>query len=67
MAYAVSFVGNEESKAVNLEAARKAMTLLKNDGILPLDPNAEQTILVCGRARAIWTRWWAAGPPHRRD
>ena len=46
--YAVSFVGNEESKAVNLEAARKAMTLLKNDGILPLDANAEQTILVCG-------------------
>ena len=45
--YAVSFVGNEESKAVNLEAARKAMTLLKNDGILPLDANAEQTILVC--------------------
>lgn len=46
--YAVSFVGNEESRALNLEAARKAMTLLKNDGILPLDPNAEQTILVVG-------------------
>lgn len=46
--YAVSFVGNEESQAVNLEAAEKAMTLLKNDGTLPLDPNAEQTILVCG-------------------
>ena len=46
--YAVSFVGNEESMAVNLEAARKAMTLLKNDGILPLDPDAEQNILVCG-------------------
>ena len=45
--YAVSFVGSEESKAVNLEAARKAMPLLKNDGILPLDANAEQTILVC--------------------
>ena len=46
--YAVEFVGNEESQAVNLEAARKAMTLLKNDGTLPLDPDAEQTILVCG-------------------
>ena len=46
--YAVSYVGNEESQALNLEAAEKAMTLLKNDGILPLDPNAEQTILVCG-------------------
>lgn len=46
--YAVSFVGNEESTALNLEAAEKAMTLLKNDGTLPLDPNATQTILVCG-------------------
>ncbi len=46
--YAVSFVGNEEHTALNLEAARKAMTLLKNDGALPLTPNAGQTILVCG-------------------
>ncbi len=46
--YAVSFVGNEESQALNLQAAEKAMTLLKNDGILPLDANAQQTILVCG-------------------
>ncbi len=46
--YAVSFVGNDEHVAVNLEAARKAMTLLKNDGILPLKANAGQTILVCG-------------------
>ncbi len=46
--YAVSFVGNEESQKLNLEAAEKAVTLLKNDGTLPLDPNAEQTILVCG-------------------
>ncbi len=46
--YAVSFVGNEESQKVNLQAAEKAMTLLKNDGILPLKPDAQQTILVCG-------------------
>ena len=46
--YAVSFVGNEEHTAVNLEAAKKAMTLLKNDGALPLTQDAGQNILVCG-------------------
>ena len=46
--YAVSFVGNEEHTALNLEAARKSMTLLKNDGALPLTANAGQKILVCG-------------------
>lgn len=46
--YAKAFVGNEEHTQVNLEAARKAMTLLKNDGILPLQQNVEQNILVCG-------------------
>lgn len=46
--YAVSFVGNKEHIEVNLEAAEKAMTLLKNDGALPLKANAGQKILVCG-------------------
>ena len=46
--YAVSFVGNEESIALNLEAAEKAMTLLKNDGALPLTADSGLNILVCG-------------------
>ncbi len=44
---AVDFVGCEENTAVNLEAAEKAMTLLKNDGILPLD-SSNKKILVAG-------------------
>ena len=46
--YAVSFVGNEEHTALNLEAARKSMTLLKNDGILPLKQDSGLKILVVG-------------------
>ena len=46
--YAKEFVGNEESVALNLEAAERAMTLLKNDGTLPLTAGAGMNILVCG-------------------
>ena len=46
--YAVSYVGNAESTALNLEAAEKAMTLLKNDGALPLTADTGLNILVCG-------------------
>ncbi len=45
--YAAKYVGNAESKAVNLRAAEESMTLVKNDGILPLDP-AGKKILVAG-------------------
>ena len=44
--YAVSYVGNEENQAISLQAARESMTLVKNDGILPL--KAEGQILVAG-------------------
>lgn len=37
-----------EHEAATLEAARKAIVLLKNDGILPLDSSAYKTILATG-------------------
>ena len=37
-----------ENEATTLEAARKAIVLLKNDGILPLDASAYKTILATG-------------------
>lgn len=44
---AVEYVGNEESKALNLQAAEESMTLVKNDGILPYDSTGKK-ILVAG-------------------
>ena len=37
-----------EHRDLNLKAAREAMVLLKNDGILPLDPETDATIAVIG-------------------
>lgn len=48
VAYAVEYVGNAESQALSLQAARESMTLLKNDsGILPYDTTGKK-ILVTG-------------------
>ena len=48
VAYAVEYVGNDESRALNLQAARESMTLLKNDSnILPYDSTGKK-ILVAG-------------------
>jgi beta-glucosidase len=47
VADAVAYVGSDENQAVNLKAAEESMTLLKNDGILPLD-SANKKILVAG-------------------
>ncbi len=41
-------VHNSEHEAVTLEAARKAMVLLKNDDILPLEPASFSNVLVTG-------------------
>ncbi|MFC7337299.1 glycoside hydrolase family 3 N-terminal domain-containing protein [Haloferula chungangensis] len=45
---APSIVHQPSHEATTLEAARKAMVLLKNDGILPLDPEKVGTVLVTG-------------------
>ncbi|MBR5252960.1 MAG: glycoside hydrolase family 3 C-terminal domain-containing protein [Clostridia bacterium] len=38
----------EEHRELNLEASRQCMVLLKNDGILPLNPEVKQKIAVIG-------------------
>ena len=49
---AAKITGNAEARALALEAARKSLCLLSNDGILPLKPGA-QKIAVIGPNAAI--------------
>ncbi len=44
--YAVSYVGNADNQALSLQAAEESMTLVKNNGILPLE--AGKKVLVAG-------------------
>lgn len=45
---AESVTGNEEARAIALEAARKSIVLLKNDGLLPLRPGDHSRIAMIG-------------------
>lgn len=46
--YAEKITGNAEARALALEAARKSVVLLKNDGVLPLRADGLKTLAVIG-------------------
>ena len=43
-----AITGNDEARTLARQAAHKATILLENNGVLPLDPNASQTIAIIG-------------------
>ena len=50
---AEAITGNAEGRALALEAARKSIVLLKNDGVLPLTAGAHRTVAVIGPNAAV--------------
>ncbi|WP_213422644.1 glycoside hydrolase family 3 protein [Bhargavaea massiliensis] len=48
IANALEVVGSDEHKAVEREVAERSVTLVKNQDILPLAPNADDQIIVVG-------------------
>jgi beta-glucosidase len=51
--YPLSIVACPDHVAVALEAAEKSAVLLRNDGVLPLDPMRVKTLAVLGKLSAI--------------
>lgn len=43
-----AFIGNDTHRALALQVAEQSVVLLKNDGILPLDPTAYKRVAVIG-------------------
>ncbi|MGL4512398.1 MAG: glycoside hydrolase family 3 N-terminal domain-containing protein [Lacipirellulaceae bacterium] len=69
-AYAERVTSNDESRAVALEAARKAVTLLKNDGLLPIEdlgkPGGPRRIAVIGpNAAEVMLGGYSDTPKHQ--
>ena len=50
---AAKLTANDEARALALETARKAITLLKNDGTLPLTAGAHKRVAVIGPNAAV--------------
>ncbi|MFF2731656.1 glycoside hydrolase family 3 C-terminal domain-containing protein [Streptomyces sp. NPDC058008] len=56
----------EEHRALALEAAEQAVVLLKNDGLLPLEPGTDGTVAVVGLlADACKLDWYSGTLMHR--
>ncbi|HVO07997.1 MAG TPA: glycoside hydrolase family 3 N-terminal domain-containing protein [Burkholderiaceae bacterium] len=62
---AVALTGNAQARALALEAAHRAVVLLKNDGLLPLSIDAHKKLAVIGpNAAAVRLGGYSASPLH---
>ncbi len=66
-----SVIGCDEHKILNHKIARESIVLLKNDGILPLDPASVKSIAVVGPnaddVRAMYGDWTYFSHPEPKD
>ncbi|WP_199431482.1 glycoside hydrolase family 3 protein [Qaidamihabitans albus] len=59
-------VDSPEHRALNREAATRAIVLLKNDGTLPLDTASTRRVAVIGPlADTLYTDWYSGALPYR--
>ena len=65
-ARAEAVTGNAEARALALEAARRSIVLLKNDGLLPLTLGAHRTIAVIGPNAAVARLGGYSGEPRQK-
>ncbi|WP_406465538.1 glycoside hydrolase family 3 C-terminal domain-containing protein [Streptomyces sp. NBC_00111] len=62
----VDALDTEEHRALALEAAEQAVVLLKNDGLLPLEPKRDRTVAVVGLlGDACKLDWYSGTLMHR--
>ncbi len=55
-----------QAVALCREATAKSVVLLKNDGILPIDPQKYHKVAVIGpKADAVMQDWYGGNPPHK--
>jgi beta-glucosidase len=60
---ALRVTGNDEARALALNAARKSLCLLANDGTLPLSPGAHKRVAVIGPNAAVARLGGYSGKP----
>ncbi len=62
-ALAARITGNDEARALALEAARRSLCLLANDGTLPLNPGVHKRVAVIGPNAAVARLGGYSGKP----